>query len=133
MTAASQAHTREPLSGARLTAAERPSARLCPPCTCAAAEAILESFVIRLSPAFIMTLPDVLIRLWESLTFWRYPQPALSRMRLRPGHADQNALMVCTCVLVWNVLIVGDVALSGSILHLGGDAPTDELVEAFRD
>ena len=80
-----------------------------------------------------MTLSDVFIRLWESLTFWRYPQPALSRMRLRPGHTDQNALMVCTCVLACNILIVGDVALVGSILHLGGDAPADELVEALRD
>ncbi|TFK94098.1 glycoside hydrolase family 13 protein [Polyporus arcularius HHB13444] len=42
----------------------------------------------------IMMFSDTLFRLWESLTFWRYPQPALPRMRLKPGRGDQNALMV---------------------------------------
>ena len=41
-------------------------------------------------------------RLWEILqTSWRYPPQALPRMRLRPvqGGGDENALMVCRCLL----------------------------------
>ncbi|KAI0749357.1 alpha amylase [Daedaleopsis nitida] len=37
---------------------------------------------------------DTFIRLWELLTFWRYPHPALPNMRLNPRDTEDNALMV---------------------------------------
>ncbi|KAH9945446.1 alpha amylase [Epithele typhae] len=40
-------------------------------------------------------VPDFLVRLWELLTFWRYPPPAIPTMRLKPAGDDgDNALMM---------------------------------------
>lgn len=76
---------------------------------------------------------DVLIRLWELLTFWRYPPPALPRMRLRPGQAEDNALMVRLLRFTHKrkCSSLCDVAGAGPVLHLGGLPSTDELVAAL--
>ncbi len=39
-------------------------------------------------------LSDSLLQVWEILTFWKYPVPALPHMRLSPNGGDDNALVV---------------------------------------
>ncbi|KAL1949454.1 hypothetical protein VTO73DRAFT_8335 [Trametes versicolor] len=38
-------------------------------------------------------LSDRLLQVWETLTFWKYPVPALPHMRLSPNGGDDNALV----------------------------------------
>ena len=72
-----------------------------PPLRCALRSRVGRDSALSCHIMIIDYFSDLFIRFWELLTCWRYPPPALPRMRLQPERSDDNALMVSSTCVAW--------------------------------